>query len=165
MGFTCCYFDEPPLDETPGLKDGWLKPQHYKMEHKLTSKIITQHPISIILYLFKLIVQTFIQKSTFMRELVPTCTKCMPDIQKENKSKCWVLAQWNTNVLATFHHKTIKCKLFYSSCYHMFWTVFHLGIAKNILNASGILKSLVKCWAMIWNIYILQLCKIHCHGN
>ena len=57
------------------------------MEHKLNSERTTQHPIYIILYLFKLIVQTFIQKSTFMREYVPTCTKCMPDIQKENKSK------------------------------------------------------------------------------
>jgi hypothetical protein len=57
------------------------------MVRKLNNEIITQHPIYIVLYLFKLIVQTFIQKSTFMREYVPTCTKYMPDIQKERKSK------------------------------------------------------------------------------
>jgi len=53
------------------------------MVRKLSSEIITQHPIYIVLYLFKLIVQTFIQKSTFTREYVPTCTKCMPDIQEK----------------------------------------------------------------------------------
>ena len=151
------------------------------MERKLNSEIITQHPIYIVLYLFKLIVQTFIQKSTFTREHVPACTKYMPDIQKDDKSKWWVLAQRNTNVLATFHHKTISVLLVsyvlngvpprnrqkhfkHLRNFKIPWQMLSHDMEYMYIYMCVCVCVCIYIYIYIY-IYILQLCKVHCHGN
>jgi len=48
----------------------------------------------------------------------------MPDIQKENKSNDWYL---HSEIQIYWQHFVIKlCKLFQSSWYRTYWTVFHL---------------------------------------